>query len=473
MGSTSSWRAVFLATLLLSGCGGTGGGGDGDAGADAEADTDAGAGDDAGVDAGGRDDAGADAGAPDSGTADGAAEVDVHRECVRATDCGVEDACNFMTGRCEPRATSRGDTPRFIFLHPVEAAPGDFLILDGEGYFGFFPNPSISLEIGSSSYGLLSMEVYQNRMLLVRETETSGPAVFTSNDGTARWDDPPVVTAAAYADPQDCGPEDLPATGAFPDQAAKIGPYAAGFADSRQNGGLRLFYPAQCGGLRRPPAVGTFPVVLILHGDGAASINYEYLGRHLATWGFIALCPVSAETADLRAILADALDHPERFLSALAGRSAGGTAAAVGHSKGAERASLMFKDGETRIGAVILLGPCSADSLLPVCGMVFGATGDLQSIPIDYNYNYSVLAPPRYLIVLQGGNHSQFTDHRHWEGLAGGDLMPTMTRNRQFEIVQGFTLAFLQRTFGQEERFPQWLQNPGLPDEVRFERDPP
>jgi len=44
-----------------------------------------------------------------------------------------------------------------------------------------------------------------------------------------------------------------------------------------------------------------------------------------------------------------------------------------------------------------------------------------------------------------------------------------MTRNRQHELVQGLTLAYLQRVFGQDESFAQWLADPGLPGEVVLE----
>ncbi len=495
---------MLAAAALIWGCGGgtnrhpdaaqdavdaDGGSDSGDAGLDAGGDAaDAGdsgidAGGDAGgdpLDAGGEEtDADTDGGGDtefdgaDAGQDAGGDGGSVTTPCVRATDCGAEDACNFSTGRCEPRAVDRGDLPRFLFLHPLAAATGDFLILDGDGYFGFFPNPSSRLQVGSSSFNLTSMEIDQNRLLIVRDSGCNGSAQYTSSSGSATWDSPPVVTDPGLGSLQSCLPGDPVASGSTPAEAMYAGPYAAAFADSGRNGGLRVFYPAECGGLRRPPAAGAFPVVLILHGDGAVTINYEFLARHLASWGFVSVMPVSAEVSDLRSILGDALGAPEVFFSGLAGHSAGGSAAVVGHSRGAERTSLVFKDGETRLGAAILLGPCSADSLYPVPGMVFAASGDLQSLPIDYQYNYSQLQLPRYFIYLKGGNHSQFTDHRHWEGLAGGDLMPTMTRNRQFELVQSFVLAFLQRHFGQPEFFPQWLDNPGLADEIDFEKETP
>ncbi|HUU01628.1 MAG TPA: hypothetical protein VM425_09325 [Myxococcota bacterium] len=478
-----AWIVVVLA-CLVTGCGGTSEAVDAEDGVDGSADADAtpDAGD-AEPDDGGQDDGDVDPGdtnpgdndptdgdtnpsdtGPDGG--DQASDNGPGEFCWRATACDLGQTCNLCSGLCEPQASVPGETANILTAYPLAGAPGDLLMIEGEGFYStLLPDFTASLTIGPESFNSWTMGFDENRLMVVRTANTNGAMDYSAQSGSSQHPGP-VITDAAYAQPQACGPDDPPASGTPAGVAAEAGPHAPGFSDLDSPWQLRVHYPAECGGLRRPPAQGPFPVVLILHGDGAIGINYDFLARHLASWGFLVVTPNIEDAATLRLVLAAALDNPAQLYGPLAGASAGGQAVVVGHSMGSTRTGDMFSLGEDRIGAVIFLGPVSQTINYPVPGVVFGATGDMQSLPGTYENIFAALERPRWLAVVQGGNHSQFTDAKHWEGWSFSDLVPEISRNRQFELVQSLSLAFLQRQFGQTELFGFWLTDPGLPDEI-------
>jgi len=485
----SAWMVVVAACLFI-GCGDGSetedAGHDGwqhdgvDGSADADAETDDGGQDDgdAEPDDGGQDDGDVDPGDVDPGDGDTdpgdagpdggdqAGDSNPGEFCWRSTGCDLGQTCNLSSGHCEPQALVPGEVADILTAYPLAGAPGDLLMIEGEGFYStLLPDFTANLIIGQASFNTWSMGFDENRMMVIRTAETNGTMEYSGQSGSSQHPGP-VITDAAYALPQACGLEDPPASGTAGSVAAEAGPHAPGFSDLDSPWQLRVHYPAECGGLRRPPAQGPFPVVLILHGDGAIGINYDFLARHLASWGFLVVTPTNDDPATLRTILAAALDNPAQLYAPLAGASAGGQVVVVGHSMGSTRTGDMFTQGEDRISAVIFLGPVSQTINYPVPGVVFGATGDMQSMPSNYENIYQALALPRWLAVVQGGNHSQFTDAKHWEGWAISDQVAEMDRNRQFELVQSLSLAFLQRHFGQTELFDFWLTDPGLPDEL-------
>jgi pimeloyl-ACP methyl ester carboxylesterase len=325
-----------------------------------------------------------------------------------------------------------------------------------------------TLQVGAASFSAFAMGLDENRIVVTRTADTAGAIHFSGKSGTADFPGP-VLTSAEFAAEQACGSGDPPASGISADQALEPGPFAAGFHDTDGFGPVRVHYPARCGGLRRPAGAGPFPFVMILHGNGCVALNYEYLARQLASWGFLTAMPEAEDAGTLAGLLAAGLDHPESLYAPLAGHAAGGRGVLITHSMGTDRAAQLLQRAPDRVAALVLMGPVTQTELPAMPGLVFGATEDLQSSPEGF---YQDLAPPKYFAVFQGGNHSQFTDDKHWEGTPLGDNPPTMQRNRQFELVQSFTLAYLQRVFGQAELFPQWLGDPGLPEEVAFTAQP-
>ena len=75
------------------------------------------------------------------------------------------------------------------------------------------------------------------------------------------------------------------------------------------------------------------------------------------------------------------------------------------------------------------------------------------------------------MVMVKRGTHGQFLDDKMWEPPSDGSG-DYVARNRQHELVQGFTLAYLQRVFGQPEAFPGWLDAPGPADEISFWSQP-
>jgi pimeloyl-ACP methyl ester carboxylesterase len=392
--------------------------------------------------------------------------------CRRASACASAAAtCNLCSGSCEPRAATAGTAPSILGVYPAAGAPGDLLVIDGEGFSGrLWPDFTATVAVGGAIFNFFALQVDQNRIVLTRTSGATGAIAFSGQSGKAAG--PAVETSALYAGATACQAGDPPATGKAGPDPSTIGPHAAGFADSPLQQGLRVHYPAMCGGLRRPVAQGSFPLVLILHGDGCVFLNYEHLARHLASWGHLVVVPQTSDAATLQAILDAALGAPQTIYGGLTGASAGGGALVIGHSMGADRTGQLLKRGEKRIAAALFLGPVSQTIHYPLPGMVIGATADLQSTPGTYTPIYGALAAPRLLAVLQGGNHSQFTDDKHWEGLPRGDEAATMSRNRQFEIVQALALAYAQRVLGQAQLFPQVLTSAGFPLEVVWQSRP-
>jgi len=389
--------------------------------------------------------------------------------CRRSTVCGPDATCNLCSGRCEDRAPDWGTKPAVLSVYPNQGAPGDLLVVDGSGFMPL----ATTAKIGGASIGFLKMDVDENRLVIPRPANATGPLSVTSK-GTTTLFDAPIVTDASFATLQPCGPDDPPATGVAGAEAAVCGPYAAGFVDVQVNGSaVRVFYPATCGGLRRPPAEGKFPFTLILHGDGCVALDYEYLARHLASWGFLAAIPSSVASWDHQVLIDKGTKSPQDWLPALAGRGAGGQAVVFCHSMGAER-TLQLLSTSAPVQAVVFLGPVYTtsspygQSLFPVPGLVIGGTQDGQSSASTFEGVYDQLSTPKYLATLQGGDHSQFTDDKLWEGTPNGTDPGILARNRQFELVQSLSLAFLQQAFGQPQPFSAWLTDPGLPAEVVF-----
>ena len=213
---------------------------------------------------------------------------------------------------------------------------------------------------------------------------------------------------------------------------------------------------------------------MILHGDGCASANHEYLARHLASRGFMAAIPASTASYDHDTLLSAGLKSPQKWLPGLAGKAAGGKGVVFCHSMGAER-TLQLLSASSQVQAMVFMGPVYTttsrygQSLFPVQGLVIGGSEDGQSGPSYYETVYEQFDSPRYTAVLQGGDHSQFTDDKHWEGTPNPAVM---ARNRQFELVQSLSPACLQRVYGQAEPFAAWLTPQGVPAEVVLQSQP-
>ncbi|HOA14688.1 MAG TPA: hypothetical protein PLB35_01145 [Myxococcota bacterium] len=374
--------------------------------------------------------------------------------CTTATSCGPAATCNLSSGLCEDR--SPGWTPfALLSAYPAAGAPGDMIVIDGGGFNSF-----TSVSVDSES---LTKNSDETRIVAFRGQESSGSLKV----GGATWN-APFATSTSFAGQQECTPGDPPPTAIPAANPWEPGPHAAGFADF--NGGafgvkVRVYYPATCGGLRKPPADGKFPFVYFVHGDGYIPLNFEYLARHLATWGFMSAIPDNPGYSSFNT----GRTSPKTWFGALAGHETGSDAIIVCHSKGAE---YTYNLGLANVAAVVFLGPVYTmedpyGSLFPIQGLVVGWSTD-GSMNTDKCYDvYQQLQAPKYAAMIIGGTHGHFLDDKMWDPPSDGSG-DYITRNRQHELTQAFVLPYIQHIFKTAEPFAEILSSPGLEGEITF-----
>lgn len=429
-------------------------------------------------------DPGQDPATEDPGHPDDPGKVDdvgpVASFCLSWNDCPLAQVCNFSLGRCEQRDDVPASPLSVFGFHPLEASAGDILIIDGRRfYYSLLGDLSVKVRIGDknispNTYGLMPDE---NRVLLFVPPGASGTITVWGEGGQQTQAALPLKAAPTGVLP--CDGSTPTGTGEAAASVSAVGPFAAGFVDL-QTEEARLFYPALCGSLRRPPVPGQYPLVILLHGNGAGWAGHEYLGQFLATWGFVSLMPKSfnqqyevapAETTWL-------IDRIEMVRGkdlgtvspVLTGVSTGAKVAMLGHSRGTARLGHVT-DTSAAIAAdtvaSVFQGPVDDGFKVPGMFMVLGATGDKQAVAMGINMTYGGQPAPKWKIWIQGGNHGGFTDHKVWSGFL--DAAPTVTRHQQHQIVTNFVLPLFQRAFGLEEKFPQMLDSP--PDSPLFTVD--
>ena len=189
----------------------------------------------------------------------------------------------------------------------------------------------------------------------------------------------------------------------------------------------------------------------------------------LASWGFLSVMPQTDSNNEFDPAVVErirGLVDPIRGqeLSAvhdvLAGVSASDAIAFVGHSRGCGRMQDTFEQTPAlreHVVASIFLGPHGTNFVVPGLFLVIGATEDGQSLPVMSDDAYARQAAPRWKIIVQGGNHSLFSDHKVYH-LFDGE--PSVTRTEQLRVVVAFTLPLLQRAFGHDEPFAAQLDTP-------------
>jgi dienelactone hydrolase len=412
--------------------------------------------------------------------------------CRSFADCLADEVCVFSTGECEKRGTWTEATPALYGVHPTEVAAGDVIVVDGCRLMagGLFPKQPTA-RIGSVNASGVSAD--ENRLIFRITNGQIGPlSVSVYIDNAYKGYTYPVPITAAPKGIIQCSDKTPMASMVPGDRPDISGPYAAGYVDlaGRDDLRTRLYYPAQCGSIRRPPIQqdAPFPLVAILHGNGAIHLQYEYLAELLATWGFVSFMPETQQNmagGDFQEMLEELMPVIAklrgRFLDdvheVLAGVQTTPEIAFIGHSRGTGRAQeAIGADADLKAHAVgfIFLGPVDDGDTVPGQFMVFGGDLDSQSPPLVFNKVYKQQGPPRYKIVLPGGNHGSFCDHKVYGylGTLAGDKKPTIPRSLQLQITQRFSLPLLQRAFGMDEPFADVLDNaPGTSD-FTITRDP-
>jgi hypothetical protein len=395
--------------------------------------------------------------------------------CTSFQDCADGEVCDFPLGRCQGRSTWTDATLGVYGFHPASGSPGDTLVLDGRR-FTDSPMGMPKVKIGAVVVGGLSLEFSENRILVPVTQAMSGP--ITVWDPQNHYATMTGTFSQAPAGVIGCDGSTPWATYLPGTTLGAIGSYAAGYVDLGDALRTRVFYPADCGSIRRPPVPGTWPFVLILHGNGAPHLNYEYLAQLLATWGFVSAMPATQMNMageDFSKMLEELMPVVTKLRGralgdvhpVLAGVTTTADIAFIGHSRGTGRAEEVIgadPDIAAHTKGAVFLGPVDDGKTVPGLFLLFGGLKDAQSLPWQYNAIYAEQPGPKWYVEFKGGNHGSFCDHKvyGYGGLLGafGDQKPLITRERQLFVVQTFVVPLMQRAFGLPEPFAGQLDDP-------------
>lgn len=409
--------------------------------------------------------------------------------CRSFYDCGTDEVCIFSEGICERRSNWIDATLDLYGFHPRAGTVGDVLVIDGARFYsGFYPSFSVLVGSNQKFSGMqLEPQPNQNRVTVFVGKDMSGFVTIVDSQGKKATSKVSFqVSSEGLIACDGSTPSASNIAGQFP---TETGPYAAGYVDVIGEIHTRVYYPAMCGSVRRPPVPGTWPLVCILHGNGALNIQYEYLAELLATWGFVSFAPATKHNSDdwdAEEMLSQLLP----VIGKMRGKSLEGIhpllvnvsttpeIAFIGHSRGAGRAEEAINaDPDLKAHTIgsIFLGPVDDDKTMPGPFMLFAGGKDRSCYSPWYEKIYKNQNTPRWMIEIPGGNHGGFCDHKVYGYENMGltiDLEPTIPRRRQLEIVQTFAIPFLQRVFALEEPFAYYLNTPpSSPDyKVQFDK---
>ncbi len=411
--------------------------------------------------------------------------------CKSNFQCSTEQYCNFSNGICQVEVPLFEETsePRMLSVSPLDAAPGDVVIIDGvnlhieehrrDRYWvnggwkideQFLMHTVISVggvDIPQSYWG----DPFPERLTFALPEGRQGLVAVTHNDsGFSFQSNHKIRSVGSKGAMVACGLSNPPATGLKAAKPYEIGPYGAGFKDVHVPFPLtRIYYPALCGGVRTPPAKGHFPIAVMLSGNGSTPYNYEFLGKYLASWGFVVINPSTRDPQELKRLYTRHIISANTWLPFLKGRVDASQVVLIGHSRGCERAQNLVAKDDKRIKGFVYMGPFNPTQTLGKTVLFIAAEYDMQGKAPNVRHLWDRQISPRYYINIKGGNHSQFTDSRHWDLVPEDDGKPLISRNQQQEITQTYILTFLQSAMGQQELFPFVLQGQYTPDEVIFE----
>lgn len=374
--------------------------------------------------------------------------------CYRLDACPAGQECNLSTGLCERRAKVLANVPSLYSLEPRQAAPGDRLVLDGEGFYkGILGSVSVKVVAGALNLSINAAD--ENRVVAVMASGAGGTVKVTGDSGMALS---PYPLTAGPSGIVTCSADDPPPWKGTATHPADPGPYGAGFVDFQAQGGGRVYYPAECGGVRRTPVAGSYPVVLLCHGDGAAPLNYEFMGKHLATWGIVSVMPDTSEPSEIAQLANDPAQAFDGPIPA-PGLDTSAGVVLMGHSRGGDRIEQAW-DSLNNVAGLIYLGQVNGGQVYGVPIAIFGASNDFQSDPGSYAEPlFEHWTDSAWKVIVQGGNHSGFTDHKVWQGfMTDGELV--VERSRQHTIVEQYSLPFIQRVLGMDEPFASFLDSP-------------
>jgi predicted dienelactone hydrolase len=273
----------------------------------------------------------------------------------------------------------------------------------------------------------------------------------------------------------------------LPARAARLDPAAPGrfpvgvttltFTDAARGRTLvtEVWYPATAAARDATLRRGRFPLVLVAHGNCGFRTNYEYLTTHLAGFGFIvaapdfpgfnkAVCDAGVpetglvvgppdDLTFLRRAFHDPAGVAARFAPSVRGQAAG----LVGHSLGGLEvlnAALADASFTAVVGLAALSGTAQGQAFAALhpsrAVLVFGGTADTTvPPPVTVIPFFQPLPPPAFLVMIQDGTHSGFTDM--------DSHLTAAALERQERLVRRYATAFLERHLAGSHRFGPFL----------------
>ncbi len=397
-------------------------------------------------------------------------------ECDSLKDCQPYEVCDLSLGRCEERSSYTmivGNEDLFTFK-PPEGGYGDFVVIDGSRFM-YGMTQSVRADIGGSlvaSATLAHSTISPHRIIgpVPNEGGKVGVVFQQATPIYQKFPDEFVYnTNLAELPCDDSTPRATGVDGALGD----VGPHAAGYVDF-VNDDVRIYYPAECGSIRRPGVAGTYPVVIIVP-EGAdinvPFLNFDYIGQMLASWGIVVVnikAEVNSEApeAHLTRLIAKAPEYVNADLGPL-------HAALEGVSTSDKMAWLVFGSGADTLNQALAADGADPIKNLATASIAIAPTlklqdngastfmalyGDLDKIAGNSmaTGSYDEFNSPKWKVQIKGGNHSLFTDHQMYYGGGLGSVAdndPEIMRKDQMYLTISMLLPFLQRAFGMPEPF--------------------
>ena len=246
----------------------------------------------------------------------------------------------------------------------------------------------------------------------------------------------------------------------------------------------RIYYPTNAPGAR--------PIVVISHGNGHQYTWYDYLGTHLASWGYVVMSHQNDTVPGIETATTTTLEHTESFIAQHASISSGVLAgkvdvtrvAWIGHSRGGEGVARGYDRlfdgtftspsyGLANVRCVIsiaptdFLGAASANPQdVPYMLLYGSADGDVCGCPdsdIADSFNlFERARGMRHSCYVQGADHNDF-NCCGFNDFAGPASTAIGTAAAQ-QVTKGAVLAMLRRVLADDRAMEEflWRQNESL-----------
>jgi hypothetical protein len=197
------------------------------------------------------------------------------------------------------------------------------------------------------------------------------------------------------------------------------------------NDDMRIYYPAD---LDDPGFAGTFPLAVISHGNGHCYDWYDFLGTHLASYGYIAMSHDNDTSPGIETASTTTLEFTDRIIGeqgtlgggVLQGHIDSSRIAWIGHSRGGEGVTRAF---DRLVDEAYPAQNYSAADIVVISSIApTDFLGRTQSDPHDSNYHLlygaadgDVCGCPNNSVAQSFGLYERATGPRHSTYIHGAD----------------------------------------------------